>query len=104
MRASCVTDGTWLHMSPRDSLNSGPHAGAIDVILSDKENGLVISGGDDGGAPRPRLGLRLRPRSQHVRGFLRWWPIDEIDSAEADYDNGILESRSSDGLGPSWKR
>ena len=25
------------------------------------------------------------------RGYLRWWPIDEIDSAEADYDNGILE-------------
>ena len=36
----------------RDPLNSGPHAGAIDVILSDKENGLVISGGDDGGPPR----------------------------------------------------
>ncbi|CAE7875240.1 Cfap44, partial [Symbiodinium microadriaticum] len=53
------------------NLAGSPHAGAIDVILSDKENGLVISGGDD--------------------GFLRWWPIDEIDSAEADYDNGILE-------------
>jgi len=53
------------------SLAGSPHAGAIDVILIDKESGLVISGGDD--------------------GFLRWWPIDEIDSAEADYDNGILE-------------
>ncbi|CAE7195360.1 CFAP44 [Symbiodinium natans] len=53
------------------NLAGSPHAGAIDVILIDKDNGLVISGGDD--------------------GYLRWWPIEEIDSAEADYDNGILE-------------
>jgi len=26
-----------------------------------------------------------------VQGYLRWWPIEEIDTAEADYDNGILE-------------
>ena len=26
----------------------GPHAGNIDVILMDRENGMVISGGDDG--------------------------------------------------------
>ena len=29
--------------------DSGPHAGNIDVILMDRENGMVISGGDDGG-------------------------------------------------------
>ena len=26
----------------------GPHKGSIDVVLADKENGLVVSGGDDG--------------------------------------------------------
>lgn len=53
------------------SIAGCPHAGNIDVILMDRENGMVISGGDD--------------------GHLRWWPIEEIDTAEADYDNGILE-------------
>ncbi|CAE8657611.1 unnamed protein product [Polarella glacialis] len=52
-------------------LAGSPHTGAIDVLLLDKDAGLVISGGDD--------------------GYLRWWPIDEIDLAEADYDAGILE-------------
>ncbi|CAE7515749.1 Cfap44 [Symbiodinium sp. CCMP2456] len=66
----CAKEGTSAQEAATN-LAGSPHAGAIDVILSDKENGLVISGGDD--------------------GFLRWWPIDEIDSAEADYDNGILE-------------
>ena len=27
---------------------SDPHSGTIDVILMEKENGMVISGGDDG--------------------------------------------------------
>ncbi|CAJ1397957.1 unnamed protein product [Effrenium voratum] len=53
------------------SIAGSPHKGSIDVVLLDKENSLVVSGGDD--------------------GYLRWWPIDEVDSAEADYDNGILE-------------
>ena len=53
------------------SIAGNPHSGTIDVILMEKENGMVISGGDD--------------------GYLRWWPIEEIDTAEADYDNGILE-------------
>ncbi|CAK9086945.1 unnamed protein product [Durusdinium trenchii] len=53
------------------SIAGSPHNGNIEVILIDKENGMVISGGDD--------------------GHLRWWPIEEIDTAEADYDNGILE-------------
>ena len=30
-------------------------------------------------------------RASLALGYLRWWPIDEVDSAEADYDNGILE-------------
>ena len=28
---------------------------------------------------------------KRLPGYLRWWPIEEIDTAEADYDNGILE-------------
>eukprot|EP00928_Gymnodinium_smaydae_P086448 TRINITY_DN7056_c0_g1_i4.p1 TRINITY_DN7056_c0_g1~~TRINITY_DN7056_c0_g1_i4.p1 ORF type:complete len:1976 (-),score=403.36 TRINITY_DN7056_c0_g1_i4:144-5993(-) len=48
-----------------------PHEGPINTILLDTESKCVVSGGAD--------------------GYLRWWPIDEIDVAEADYDNGILE-------------
>ena len=44
-----------------------PHTGAIDVIMIDLEESCIVSGGDD--------------------GHLRWWPIDEIDVAEADYDD-----------------
>ena len=46
--------------------DSGPHAGAIDVILIDKDNGLVISGGDDGGV----LGAGCRNASQCVEESL----------------------------------
>jgi len=48
-----------------------PHEGSVDVIRMDKEVNCVVSGGSD--------------------GYLRWWPVPEIDEAEADYDNGILE-------------
>mmetsp|Transcript_19157 Transcript_19157/g.44611 ORF Transcript_19157/g.44611 Transcript_19157/m.44611 type:complete len:1781 (+) Transcript_19157:58-5400(+) len=51
--------------------SSHAHAGNIDVILFDQTQDCIVSGGDD--------------------GYLRWWPMTEIDEGEADYDNGILE-------------
>eukprot|EP00928_Gymnodinium_smaydae_P086447 TRINITY_DN7056_c0_g1_i3.p1 TRINITY_DN7056_c0_g1~~TRINITY_DN7056_c0_g1_i3.p1 ORF type:complete len:1947 (-),score=421.95 TRINITY_DN7056_c0_g1_i3:144-5984(-) len=56
--------------NPR-TISKLPHEGPINTILLDTESKCVVSGGAD--------------------GYLRWWPIDEIDVAEADYDNGILE-------------
>jgi len=51
--------------------SSNAHEGNIDVIIYDKREDCIVSGGDD--------------------GYLRWWPVNEIDEGEADYDNGILE-------------
>mmetsp|Transcript_98558 Transcript_98558/g.172003 ORF Transcript_98558/g.172003 Transcript_98558/m.172003 type:complete len:1962 (+) Transcript_98558:3-5888(+) len=48
-----------------------PHEGSIDVVMMDHATNCVVSGGED--------------------GFLRWWPVEEIDEAEPDYDAGILE-------------
>lgn len=56
--------------NPRN-ISQSPHKGSIEVVMMDADKTCVISGGED--------------------GYLRWWPIDQIDVAEADYDNGILE-------------
>ncbi|CAK0841778.1 unnamed protein product [Prorocentrum cordatum] len=54
-----------------NGIGAQTHTGSVEVIMHDPETNCVVSGGED--------------------GYLRWWPIDEIDDAEADYDAGILE-------------
>jgi WD40 repeat protein len=52
-----------------------PHEGKVEVMMQDHEAEACVSCGDD--------------------GWIRWWPMKEIDFAEADYDSGSLEVQIS---------
>ncbi|CAD7971385.1 unnamed protein product [Amoebophrya sp. A120] len=67
-------EGVFVKCEFVDTEGKNAHVGNLNVVFLDEDKNLktkyVVSAGED--------------------GFIRWWPLLEIDAAEADYDSGSL--------------